>query len=280
MWKYTILAAVALLLGGTFFFSQNNSALTSPSGEVAAMQSQFQTAVKKSHDIELDKAIKKYAELRTDYFKSKADEYKGEAEAAEAETASVEQDCTSLTAQIEAIKAASKLASESFNKFRDGALTAAEMDSTDVSDDEDFRVAVITKLAEGVAANEATESQIAAKQAQIASVQNETKDTLEKIAAAKKLSSDRMARLSPPELSCTVLTADPNWDFVILDAGIDKGIISGSRLAVRRGDKKICELNVTLVEGNRASCEVVFSTMRPGDRVQPGDKVTAVRDNK
>lgn len=280
MWKYTILAAVALLLGGTFFFSQNNSALTSPSGEVAAMQSQFQTAVKKSHDIELDKAIKKYAELRTDYFKSKADEYKGEAEAAEAETASVEQDCTSLTAQIEAIKAASKLASESFNKFRDGALTAAEMDSTDVSDDEDFRVAVITKLAEGVAANEATESQIAAKQAQIASLQNETKVTLEKIAAAKKLSSDRMARLSPPELSCTVLTADPNWDFVILDAGIDKGIISGSRLAVRRGDKKICELNVTLVEGNRASCEVVFSTMRPGDRVQAGDKVTAVRDNK
>lgn len=280
MWKYTIIAAVALLLGAGFFFSQNNAALSSPNGEVAAFQNQFSAAVQKSREIETDKAIKKYAELRTEHFRAQADTYKAKAEEATAATAAVEQECTSLTAQIEAIKAASKLASESFNKFRDGAMAAVEMDSTDVSDDDDFRVAVITKLAEGNTANQETESQISAKQAQVAGVQNEIKSTNDLIAAAKKLSSDRMARLSPPELSCTVLTADPNWDFVILDAGIDKGIISGSRLAVHRGDKKICELSVTLVESNRASCEVVYTTMRPGDRVQPGDKVTAVRDNK
>lgn len=280
MWKYSIIAAVALFLGASFFFSQNNSALTSPNGEVAAFQSQFSAAVQKSREIESDKAIKKYAELRTEHFRAQAETFKSKAEAAAAETAEVEQECTSLTAQIEAIKAASKLASESFNKFRDGAMAAVEMDSTDVSDDDDFRVAIITKLAEGNTANEGVESQISAKQAQIAGIKTEIANTNDLIAAAKKLSSDRMARLSPPELSCTVLTADPNWDFVILDAGIDKGIISGSRLAVRRGDKKVCELAVTLVESNRASCEVVYSTMRPGDRVQPGDKVTAVRDNK
>lgn len=280
MWKYSIIAAVALFLGASFFFSQNNSALTSPNGEVAAFQSQFSAAVQKSREIESDKAIKKYAELRTEHFRAQAETFKSKAEAAVAETAEVEQECTSLTAQIEAIKAASKLASESFNKFRDGAMAAVEMDSTDVSDDDDFRVAIITKLAEGNTANEGVESQISAKQAQIAGIKTEIANTNNLIAAAKKLSSDRMARLSPPELSCTVLTADPNWDFVILDAGIDKGIISGSRLAVRRGDKKVCELAVTLVESNRASCEVVYSTMRPGDRVQPGDKVTAVRDNK
>lgn len=280
MWKYSIIAAVALFLGASFFFSQNNSALTSPNGEVAAFQSQFSAAVQKSREIESDKAIKKYAELRTEHFRAQAETFKSKAEAAVAETAEVEQECTSLTAQIEAIKAASKLASESFNKFRDGAMAAVEMDSTDVSDDDDFRVAIITKLAEGNTANEGVESQISAKQAQIAGIKTEIANTNNLIAAAKKLSSDRMARLSPPELSCSVLTADPNWDFVILDAGIDKGIISGSRLAVRRGDKKVCELAVTLVESNRASCEVVYSTMRPGDRVQPGDKVTAVRDNK
>lgn len=280
MWKYSIIAAVALFLGASFFFSQNNSALTSPGGEVAAFQSQFSAAVQKSREIESDKAIKKYAELRTEHFRAQAETYKSKAEEAVAETATVEQECTSLTAQIEAIKAASKLASESFNKFRDGAMAAVEMDSTDVSDDDDFRVAVISKLAEANTANAGVESQISAKQAQIAGIKTEIATTNDLIAAAKKLSSDRMARLSPPELSCTVLTADPNWDFVILDAGIDKGIISGSRLAVHRGDKKVCELAVTLVESNRASCEVVYSTMRPGDRVQPGDKVTAVRDNK
>lgn len=280
MWKYTILPAIALFLGAGFFFCKNNDALTAPDGEVAAFQSQFRTAVKKSGEIEQDKAIKKYAELRADFFRAQADEYKAQAEEAAAQQASVEQDCTTLVAQIESIKSASKLASETFNKFRSEALTAAELDSTDVSDDEDFRVTIISKLAEAANANEGTESQISSKQAQIAALQNETKATLDLIAAAKKLSSDRMARLSPPELSCSVLSADPNWDFVILDAGIDKGIISGSRLAVHRGDKKICELSVTLVEGARCSCEVIYSTMRPGDRVQVGDKVTAVRDNK
>lgn len=280
MWKYSIIAAVALFLGASFFFSQNNSALTAPNGEVAAFQSQFNTAIQKSREIESDKAIKKYAELRTEHFRTQAETYKSKTEEAVAETATVEQECTSLTAQIEAIKAASKLASESFNKFRDGAMAAVEMDSTDVSDDDDFRVAVIAKLAEANTANEGVESQISAKQAQISGLKTEIATTNDLIAAAKKLSSDRMARLSPPELSCSVITADPNWDFVILDAGIDKGIISGSRLAVHRGDKKICELAVTLVESNRASCEVVYSTMRPGDRVQVGDKVTAVRNNK
>lgn len=280
MWKYSIIAAVALFLGASFFFSQNNTALTSPNGEVAAFQSQFSAAIQKSREIESDKAIKKYAELRTEHFHTQSETYKSKAEAATAETAEVEQECTSLTAQIEAIKAASKLASESFNKFRDGAMAAVEMESTDVSDEDDFRVAIIAKLAEANAANADVESQISAKQAQIAGIKGEITKTNDLIAAAKKLSSDRMARLSPPELSCSVITADPNWDFVILDAGIDKGIISGSRLAVHRGDKKICELAVTLVESNRASCEVVYSTMRPGDRVQVGDKVTAVRNNK
>lgn len=280
MWKYSLIPAVALLLGASFFFCKNNDALTAQNGEVAAFQSQFSAAVQKSREIESDQAIKKYAELRTEYFRAQAEEFKSKADAAAAETAAVEQDCTGITAQIEAIKAASKLASESFNKFRDGALAAVEMESSDIADEDDFRVAVIAKLAEANTANQETESQISAKQAQISAIQGEIKTTLDQIAAAKKLSSDRMARLSPPELSCTVLTADPNWDFVILDAGIDKGIISGSRLAAHRDGKKICELSVTLVEGNRASCEVVYSTMRPGDRVQVGDKVTAVRDNK
>lgn len=280
MWKYSIIAAVALFLGASFFFTQNHSALTSANGEVAAFQSQFATAIQKSREIESDKAIKKYAELRKGHFTAQSEAYKSKAEEAVAETATVEQECTSLTAQIEAIKAASKLASESFNKFRDGAMAAVEMDSTDVNDDEDFRVSIISKLAEANTANEEVESQISAKQAQIAALKKDIATTNDLIAAAKKLSSDRMARLSPPELSCTVLTADPNWDFVILDAGINKGIISGSRLAVHRGDRKICELSVTLVESNRASCEVVYTTMRPGDRVQPGDKVTAVRNNK
>ena len=45
-----------------------------------------------------------------------------------------------------------------------------------------------------------------------------------------------------------------------------------------RGDKKICELNVTLVESSRASCDVVYSTMLTGERVEVGDTVVSVRN--
>ena len=75
-----------------------------------------------------------------------------------------------------------------------------------------------------------------------------------------------------------MVMTDPTWDYVILDAGIDKGIVIGSRLAVMRGSQKVCELSVTLVENNKSSCDVVYSTMRPGDKVRPGDTVVAVRN--
>ena len=79
-------------------------------------------------------------------------------------------------------------------------------------------------------------------------------------------------------LTGCVVVADPTWDYVILDAGIDKGIVIGSRLAVMRGSQKVCELTVTLVENSKSSCDVVYSTMRPGDKVRQGDTVVSARD--
>ena len=277
MWKYTIIAAVVLLLGASFFLYQHNGALTSPNGEVAAFQKEFQAAAAKAGEVELDKSIQKYAELRAEYMRAQAEDYKSKIAAAQAETESVTQECVVLTSRIDALRAAANAASETFNQFRTAAMTAAEMDGSEVDDSDDFRVAIISKLAEADAANKGTSDKVAAEDAATAALQAETKDTIDKIAAAKKLASDRMARLSPPELECSVQHANADWDYVILDAGINKGIISGSRLTVTRGNRKICELNVTLVESAQSSCEVVAATMRPGDRVMVGDKVTAPR---
>lgn len=280
MWKYIVLVAVALFIGAAFFFYKNNEAMTSPEGEVVAVQTQFRNAVNKSREIELDKAIQKYAELRTAYFREQAADFQAKTEAAKAETEQLEQECMQLTTQLEAIKAAQKAASEAFNKFKSEALAAVELDSTDIADEEDFRVSVITKLANGADANQETSDKIASEDAITADLLAQIKDTNDKIAAAKKLIADRMARLSPPELKCSVQSVDPEWGFIVLDAGINKGIVSGSHLNVARGGKQIGVLNVTSVEANRATCEVVRGSMRPGDRVQPGDTVTSNRDNK
>lgn len=277
MWKYIIIAAVVLFLGACFLFYKNNEALTGPEGEVAAYQSQFDMAKKKAVDIEKDKAIKRYAELRTAYFKQQSDKYNEERAAIEAEDAPFDQEITKANADLEAAKADFKRYNDEFKVFQKNASEAAGVE--DASDDEEGLRLIGQRIAELVESNNALEAQAAAEEKMTSDLGAETEKTLAMIEAAKKLAADRMARLSPVELKCSVVTADPTWDYVILDGGIDKGIVIGSRLAVMRGDQKVCELSVTLVESNKSSCDVVYSTMRPGDKVRPGDTVVSVRNN-
>ena len=274
MWKYIIIAAVVLFLGACFLFYKTNDALTGPEGEVAAVQSQFDMAKKKAVDIEKDKAIKRYAELRMAYFKQQSDKYNEERAAIEAEDAPFDQEIAKANADLETAAADFKKYNEELKAFQRKAAEAAGAE--DAADDE---LHVIGESIAGlVESNNALEAQAAAEEKMTAELGAETERTLAMIEAAKKLAADRMARLSPVDLKCSVVMADPTWDYVILDAGIDKGIVIGSRLSVMRGSQKVCELTVTLVENNKSSCDVVYSTMRPGDKVRQGDTVVSARD--
>lgn len=275
MWKYIIIAAVVLFLGACFLFYKNNEALTGPEGEVAAFQSQFDMAKKKAIDIEKDKAIKRYAELRADYFKQQSNKYNEARAAIEAEDAPYEQEITKANADLEAAKADFKRYQDQFKSFTCDAAAAAGLEG---SSDEETLKEVGQHIAQLVEANNALEAQAQAEEKMTSDLGAESERTLAMIEAAKKLAADRMARLSPVELKCSVVSVDPTWDYVILDGGIDKGIVIGSRLAVMRGEQKVCELSVTLVESTKSSCDVVYSTMRPGDSVRPGDTVVSVRN--
>ena len=276
MWKYIIIAAVVLFLGACFLFYKNNEALTGPEGEVAAFQAQFDMAKKKAVDIEKDQAVKRYAELRNAYFKQQSDKYNEERTALDAEDAPLVQEIAKATADLDAAKADFKRYQEQFKSFQKDATQAAGVEE---ADDEESLKLVGQRIAELVETNNALEAQAAAEEKMTQDLGAESERTLAMIEAAKQLAADRLARLSPVELKCSVASVDPTWDYVILDSGIDKGIVIGSRLAVMRGEQKVCELTVTLVESSKASCDVVYSTMRPGDKVQPGDTVVSVRNN-
>ena len=274
MWKYIIIAAVVLFLGACFLFYKTNDALTGPEGEVAAVQSQFDMARKKVVDIEKDKAIKRYAELRMAYFKQQSDKYNEERAAIEAEDAPFDQEIAKANADLETAAADFKKYNEELKAFQ---RKAAEAAGAEDAADDDLQV-IGESIAALVESNNALEAQAAAEEKMTKELEAETVRTQAMIESAKKLAADRMARLSPVELKCSVVVTDPTWDYVILDAGIDKGIVIGSRLAVMRGSQKVCELSVTLVENNKSSCDVVYSTMRPGDKVRLGDTVVSARD--
>ncbi len=274
MWKYIIIAAVVLFLGACFLFYKTNDAMTGPDGEVAAFQSQFDMAKKKAVDIEKDKGIKRYAELRTAYFKQQGTKFEEERVNLDAEDVPLVQEIAKANADLETAAADFKKYNDELKDFQ---RKAAEASGAEVTGEDDIQ-AIGQSIAGLVEANNALEAQAAAEEKMTAELGAESERTLAMIDAARKLAADRMARLSPVELKCSVVMTDPTWDYVILDAGIDKGIVIGSRLAVMRGSQKVCELSVTLVEASKSSCDVVYSTMRPGDKVRPGDTVVAVRN--
>lgn len=273
MCKYIIIGSITLFLGAAFLFSKNHGAMVAPGGEIAAVQTQFDQAVSKHKNIALDKTIKAYAEYRAELMKeqqaaneAKKAEVEAKTETVKSEYASAEAEFNSITGSLEAIK------DEKTNAF---AKVAPVVDlDADSATEEEIGEAVKELMAKVVE----LERSNAEADARIVALGAEHERLTSLIEAARKLAQDRQARLSPPELKCSVLTADRQWDYVILDAGINKGIVIGSRLAVMRGDKKICELNVTLVESSRASCDVVYSTMITGERVEVGDSVVSVRN--
>ena len=281
MWKYIIIGAGVLFLGASFFFYKANSAMSAPEGEVATVQSRFNDAVKKRRDAELDIAIKKYAELRTEFFRLQKQRYEEHKAELDEQDAAVTAEITKNRGDLEAAKSELNKLREEFKNFTQQVTTAVEGEDAGGSfaeSDVEAAEQMGAKIAELVSSNNALEATLSAEKAAVAALGAESERTIAATVAAKKLNSDRMARISPSELEATVVTADPNWDYVIINAGIDKGVVIGSRLAVMRGERKVCELNVTTVEPERSSAEVVYSTIRPGDSVKVGDRIISVRN--
>lgn len=274
MWKYIIIGAVVLFLLAVYVFSKNHEALVAPNGEIAALQTQYREAVKKNKDISLDKAIKAYATMRTEWMQSEKASFEKQKADLDAQTAALKQESAELQIKYDRIGGEVERVAAQMEEVLRGIAGLVGMDSDSEMDEIAEKATAMTQD------NLELEKKVAQEEATINALNKQIEGYLARSSAARQLNKDRQARISPPELDCKVITSDSQWDYVILDAGINKGIVIGSRLAVMRGDKKICELNVTLVETSRSSCDIVYSTLLPGESVQVGDRVISVRNNK
>lgn len=274
MWKYIIIGSVVLFLAASFVFQKNLEALSAPNGEVAAINTQYRDAITKNRNIALDKTIKAYSEMRIEWLNAQKTKAEGEKVEFDNKSQELEEEISQLNARYDAIEGDFKRTKEELENTLAGAAQVVGMDEADDTE------AIAREVAALMENNIELERKVAQEEATITALGKQSEDLNNKIAAAKKLAQDRQARISPPELKCSVVRADREWNYIILDAGINKGIVIGSRLAVMRGERKICELNVTLVEKDSASCDIVFSTLLPGEAVYPGDTVVSVRNSK
>lgn len=292
MSKYIIIAALVVLGAGSFIFYKTHTAMVSSGGEVAALQSQYESAIAKNKEVFIDQTIAAYAKMRHDWLTQRRSEVDAQKSQLEEEDVAYQGEIERLTAEYESLGGVmgenknklevflNSLAShETLNEI----LGKAKADDLDIVPMESSDPNLLQALANNLKALDAQKEKVAAEnkkeKSAVEVLEARKAELMAAMAEQDALVKERRSRVSPKNLDCHVATADPNWDYVIIDGGVNKGIVIGSRLAVMRGGKKICELSVTLVENNRASCDVVYSTLVTGEAVHPGDVVVAVRSD-
>lgn len=289
MWKYIVIVALVLFGFASFVFYKTHSSITASAGEVASLRTLVDNAAAKNKEIFMDECIAAYAQMRHDWLTKRKAEADAEKARVEEETTRVQQETENLQQEYEntsglAVAQKAKLdevirSIASRDDLRQ-LLDKVGADAEDMSEsDPDIFDKISANLRSLDAKKEELDIKLREEQSTVESLVARRDDLTEKIAVAEGIAKDRRARISPAELECSVATTDPGWDYVIIDQGVDGGVVIGSRLAVLRGEKKICELNVTLVEANRSSCDIVYSTLVTGEVVHPGDRVISVRSN-
>ncbi len=71
----------------------------------------------------------------------------------------------------------------------------------------------------------------------------------------------------------TVLASNPDYAFVVIDIGENKGVTADSKLIVMRSGQRVGLLNITSIEKTRTVADVIADSLSEGGQVQPGDKV-------
>jgi len=272
MWNKILILALLVFSGSVYIFISNHKAQSKAQGEVAALQQLFEDIAAKSSDIALDERIKVYAEMRAEYFEKETAKFDAQKEDFDTKTSDMQMLVEEANASTEKADTDHKALEDALNNIMKEAATALGVEGSN------FQISDISSSVVALDDNiKAAELKISEEDASIAAGEVEDMRLQTIIGKIEELTSDRQARLSPAQLNCSVLSADSNWNYVVLDAGADKGVVIGSNVAVMRGDVKIAELLITLVEKNRSSGDIIHKSVSPGEVVKLGDKIISVR---
>lgn len=274
MWKIIIIFAVVFILGGSWIFYKNQEAMVMKGGEVETVLTQYDDVISRARDMKRDEIVRTYATLRERHFSTLSEQLVNEKNGLDREREETEQEIADTQEKIDTADQQYQSLQEELARYTQQAAELVGLGASNL----DFDV-ITQKISDLLRENDELRASIDREDRTIADLTSESDRLSTQIGEQKKLAQDRQARLSPPDLDCRVSYVDPNWGFVRLDAGINKGIVIGSRLAIMRGDTKICEINVTNVETRAAAGEVVRSTLMTAESVKPGDRVISVRNN-
>lgn len=191
-------------------------------------------------------------------FTAKTDEETGLKEANDAMKADIE----GKTATIEANKV-------KLDEFRE--KTAKIGNIQDLAGKMNTMRSELEELIGGIAANEASLSNLTAQNTAAQAEAVRRKDELDTFGRGESL----------PSLKTSIRNIYPTWGFVTLNAGNNAGVTASSSLNVVRDGATIARLLVTAVESRSASASIVPDSIAPDVTLMVGDSVVAgTKDGK
>lgn len=117
------------------------------------------------------------------------------------------------------------------------------------------------------------EDEVEVLKAQNSQLRGTLASTSERSAAVSQILSDRTSGRSLPTLKTSVASISDALGFVTLASGDNAGVVSGSKLDVKRGDETIAQLTVTAVSANTSTADIIMSSVKAGETVSIGDRV-------
>ncbi len=74
-------------------------------------------------------------------------------------------------------------------------------------------------------------------------------------------------------LAARIVAVNSDWGFVVVDAGLNRGITDATKLLVVRGAQTVGKLNIVSIQGDRTVANIVPETLAEGMSIAPGDRV-------
>jgi len=104
------------------------------------------------------------------------------------------------------------------------------------------------------------------EEAKIAEAQTKLNEVTRKIEERRKM-------FERNSLQARVLAVNPDWGFVVIDAGKASGIEQDTKLLVTRNRQTVGKISILSVEGGRSVASIVPDAIYGGSSIAPGDRV-------
>lgn len=83
----------------------------------------------------------------------------------------------------------------------------------------------------------------------------------------------RNSNIASNSREAVISSVDQDWGFVVIGAGSNNGFSPQGTLIIKRDGQVIGRLRPSSIEPSQTIAEIDFSTIAPGVRIQPGDRV-------